>query len=155
MNDRALINDLAISNTTLFYAETSGSLYAYDAASGHLRWKRAMQFVGNLLVEDNRIYATFNPGGVDLASVDPLVPGLAILDATTGSPIWQKMITPNATGPSSDTILSIRVHQSMLYITRSHYPPSISPVEQTIALDSSKKTLWQINVGGDDDVLVP
>lgn len=156
MNDLALINDLAISTTTIFYAETNGSLYAYDASNGHLRWRKAMHFVGNLLVEDNRIYATFNPDGVDLASADPPVPGLVILDATTGSLIWQKLITtPNAAHSSPDTIISIRVHKSILFITHSQYPPSTSTVEQTTTLDSSKKTLWQINVGGYDDVLVP
>jgi outer membrane protein assembly factor BamB len=156
MNDLALINDLAISTTAIFYAETNGSLYAYDASNGHLRWRKAMHFVGNLLVEDNRIYATFNPDGVDLASADPPVPGLVILDATTGSLIWQKMIaTPNAADSSPDTIISIRVHKSILFVTHSQYPPSTSTVEQTTTLDSSKKTLWQINVGGYDDVLVP
>lgn len=151
------VDDLAISGVTIFCGEIGGNLFAYNAASGQMRWSRDLHFVGKPLVEGTRVYVTFNPRGFDPAAGNPPVPGIMILDAATGSIIWQKIITTSLAGdPYSDSITGILVHDDILYIIQSKYVKGQS-VNQTMAIDTGRKALWQINLGGytDNETLVP
>jgi outer membrane protein assembly factor BamB len=145
----SILDHEQLDGTTIFCAETNGSVYAYDGFSGHLRWSRAMHFrsidapfTEHLLVATNSVYATFTPGDVDPTMGNPPVPGIVILSASTGSLIWQKMITtPQADDPNSDTIIGILVHNGILYVTQSKYkkPPETGTIEQITALIATKK----------------
>src|SRR5260370_36247705 len=111
-----------------------------------------MGCAGNLMVEGNSIYATFDPNATDFMGDfppwDPHVPGIMSLDGGTGSLIWQKLITTQLAGdPSSDTILGFLVHKSILYINPDT-PIKGHETYRTTAMDAGGKVLWQINLVG-------
>jgi len=154
------VSDFPISDETIVSGVIGESLSAYDAANSHLCWSSKMHFGGDLLVEGNNIYATFDPSGADSTwgypPQDSHVPGIMNLDGATGSLIWQKMITTLLAGDlHENSIQGFLVHKSILYINQSIFVKG-SVVYRTTAMDTGGKVLWQINLGGlASEVLVP
>mgnify|MGYP001970832524 CR=1 FL=1 len=84
-----------VANGVLYAVDTSGSVHAFDAATGSRRWQynpeiqsdmRDTAFGGGLAVSGNRLFATSGTGQV------------VALDTTTGSVVW----SANPAGPLRD-----------------------------------------------------
>jgi virginiamycin B lyase len=92
---------------TLFFADDLGTVYAVSANNGRMRWKTSLRWFpvsvisGSFAFHDNRLFVPVSTFETALAGLDSYPccrshGGVAALDATDGSVLWEYHTTPQA-----------------------------------------------------------
>jgi len=163
---------------TLFFADDLGTVYAITANHGRLRWKKSLRWFpvsvisGSLAFHDDRLFVPMSTFETALAGLDSYPccrshGGVAALDATNGSEIWQYHTTRQASksgttsagtdiwGPSGAAVWTtpaIDVERGLLYIgtAQNMSPPATHNSDSVIALDmesGNEKWVFQALAG--------
>jgi len=148
---------------TLFFADDLGTVYAITANHGRLRWKTSLRWFpvsvisGSFAFHDDRLFVPVSTFETALAGLDSYPccrshGGVAALDASDGSGIWQYRSTPQATkvgstsagtdiwGPSGAAVWTtpaVDEKRGLLYIgtAQNMSPPATHNSDSVVALD--------------------
>jgi streptogramin lyase len=156
---------------TLFFADDLGTVYAITADHGRLRWKKSLRWFpvsvisGSFAFHDDRLFVPVSTFETALAGLDSYPccrshGGVAALDASDGSIIWEYHTTPKSLkvgttsagtdiwGPSGAAVWTtpaVDANRGLLYIgtAQNMSPPATHNSDSVIALDiSSGKEEW-------------
>jgi len=148
---------------TLFFADDLGTVYAVSANEGRLRWKQSLRWFpvsvisGSLTFFEDRLYVPISSFETALAGLDTYPccrshGGVAALDATDGTIVWQYHTTPQAMkvdttsagtdvwGPSGAAVWTtpaVDPNRRLLYIgtAQNMSPPATHNSDSVVALN--------------------
>ena len=156
---------------TLFFADDLGTVYAITADHGRLRWKKSLRWFpvsvisGSFAFDDDRLFVPVSTFETALAGLDSYPccrshGGVAALDASNGSIIWEYHTTPKSLkvgttsvgtdiwGPSGAAVWTtpaVDTNRGLLYIgtAQNMSSPATHNSDSVIALDiGSGKEEW-------------
>jgi len=165
------LDTTADGTATLFFADDLGTVYAVSANSGRLRWKTSLRWFpvsvisGSLTLHEDRLFVPISTFETALAGLDSYPccrshGGVAAIDVTDGSVIWEYHATPNAMnvattsagtdvwGPSGAAVWTtpaVDAKRGHLYIgtAQNMSPPATYNSDSVIALNvESGKEEW-------------
>ncbi len=136
---------ITVAHGTLYFGVFGSALYAADAATGQLLWHNTFPYhpigtpaLAGPLVEDNLIYALFNPTTTATTGLKESGPtGIAILDATTGT------LKGTAIPDHGAQIDTFTVHNGTLYL---------SLTAKIVAMKANGEILWTADDHSGNDI---